>query len=306
MTKGIEMTVGNTPLCRAERFEKAAGLKAEIYLKLEYFNPAGSVKDRTALYIIREAEKSGKLEKGGKIVEATSGNTGIGLAALSAAMGYKCVIVMPENMSEERKKLIRAYGAELVLTDSALGMKGAIERADEIVSSEKNAVLAGQFVNPANARAHYETTGEEIWRDMKGNLTAFVSAVGTGGTITGTGKKLKERDSGIRIIAAEPAESPVLSGGKAGPHKLQGIGAGFVPEIYDPNVVDLVERVSYEEAVGALKILAKSEGFLVGISSGAALSAAMKYALIEQREPKKIVVLLPDGGDRYLSTDLFD
>lgn len=302
---GIVKTIGNTPLVRLYGYEKKIGSAAELYAKLEFFNPAGSVKDRAALYIINRAEREGKLSEGSVIVEATSGNTGIGLCAVARAKGYRCIIVLPETMSEERRALIRAYGGELVLTDGKAGMSGAIARAEQIVNETPRAFMAGQFVNPANVAAHYETTGPEIWNALNGQLDIFVAGVGTGGTITGTGKFLKEKKSAVKIVAVEPADSPVLSGGKAGPHKLQGIGAGFVPKIYGAQYVDKVIRAEFDRAVEAVKSLAACEGILVGISSGAALSAAAELAVKSENAGKKIAVLCPDGGEKYLSTGIF-
>lgn len=296
--------IGNTPLVELTHIENALGLKAKILAKLEYFNPAGSVKDRIAKAMIEDAEKSGKLQPGGTIVEPTSGNTGIGIAAIGTAKGYKVIIVMPETMSVERRKMIKAYGAEIVLTEGAKGMKGAIAKANEL-AEELGAFLPGQFVNPANPKAHYETTAPELYRDTDGMIDCFVAGVGTGGTITGIGRYLKEKIPSVEIVAVEPASSPVLSEGKSGSHKIQGIGAGFVPDTLDTTVYDKVIPVSNEDAFAYAASVGKKEGFLVGISSGAALAAAVSLARKAEYEGKTIVVLFPDGGDRYLSTDLY-
>lgn len=296
--------IGNTPLVELTHIENALGLKAKILAKLEYFNPAGSVKDRIAKAMIEDAEKTGKLQPGGTIVEPTSGNTGIGIAAIGTAKGYKVIIVMPETMSVERRKMIKAYGAEIVLTEGAKGMKGAIAKANEL-AEELGAFLPGQFVNPANPKAHYETTAPELYRDTDGMIDCFVAGVGTGGTITGIGKYLKEKIPSVEIVAVEPASSPVLSEGKSGSHKIQGIGAGFVPDTLDTTVYDKVIPVSNEDAFAYAASVGKKEGFLVGISSGAALAAAVSLARKAEYEGKTIVVLFPDGGDRYLSTDLY-
>lgn len=296
--------IGNTPLVELTHIENALSLKAKILAKLEYFNPAGSVKDRIAKAMIEDAEKSGKLQPGGTIVEPTSGNTGIGIAAIGTAKGYKVIIVMPETMSVERRKMIKAYGAEIVLTEGAKGMKGAIAKANEL-AEELGAFLPGQFVNPANPKAHYETTAPEFYRDTDGKIDCFVAGVGTGGTITGIGRYLKEKIPSVEIVAVEPASSPVLSEGKSGSHKIQGIGAGFVPDTLDTTVYDKVIPVSNEDAFAYAASVGKKEGFLVGISSGAALAAAVSLARKEEYEGKTIVVLFPDGGDRYLSTDLY-
>jgi len=291
--------VGNTPLLELSRFSAEYGLERPLVAKVEYLNPAGSVKDRVALEMIEEGERSGKLVKGSVIIEPTSGNTGIGLAAVAAAKGYRVIIVMPDTMSAERRMLIAAYGAELVLTDGSLGMSGAISKADELAREIPGAIVAGQFTNPANPAAHEKTTGPEIWRDTDGEVDTFVCGVGTGGTVTGTGRYLKKMKPSLRVIGAEPAGSPVLTGGCAGPHGLQGIGAGFVPETLDVSVRDEAITGTEEEAYAAARVLARTEGILVGISAGAALSAAVKAA------EGLTVVLLPDTGDRYLSTDLF-
>ncbi len=297
--------IGKTPLIELKNTEKSLGLCARLIAKTEYLNPAGSVKDRVALKMIDDAEAKGLLKKGSVIIEPTSGNTGIGLAAVAAARGYRLIITMPETMSEERRKLIAAYGAELVLTDGSKGMSGAIEKAEELSREIPDSIVAGQFVNPSNPDAHRETTGPEIWNDTDGNIDIFVAGVGTGGTITGTGEFLKSKNPDIKIIGIEPCDSPVLSGGKAGPHPLQGIGAGFVPEILNRAIIDEIMTVSGDEAYSASRFLAKNEGLLVGISSGAALHAAIKLAEKKENAGKTIVVLLPDTGDRYLSTELF-
>lgn len=301
--KSVSELIGKTPLLELTNIENEFGLKSKLYAKLEYFNPAGSVKDRVALKMIEDAEEKGLLKKGSVIIEPTSGNTGIGLAAVAASKGYKLIITMPETMSIERRKLIAAYGAELVLTDGSQGMNGAIKKAEELAGEIPNSIVAGQFVNPSNPKAHYETTGPEIWEDTDGTVDIFVAGVGTGGTITGTGEFLKSKNPDVKIIGIEPSDSPVLSGGKAGAHPLQGIGAGFVPEILNTDIIDEVLTVSGDEAYFASRLLAKSEGVLVGISSGAALHIAIEKA--KKEEGKTIVVLLPDLGDRYLSTDLF-
>ncbi len=301
--KSVSELIGKTPLLELTNIEKELGLKSRIYAKLEYFNPAGSVKDRVALKMIEDAEEKGILKKGSVIIEPTSGNTGIGLASVAASKGYKLIITMPETMSVERRKLIAAYGAELVLTDGSKGMNGAIEKAEELAREIPDSIVAGQFINPSNPKAHFETTGPEIWEDTDGTVDFFVAGVGTGGTITGTGEYLKSKKSNIQIIGIEPSDSPVLSGGKAGAHPLQGIGAGFVPEVLNTDVIDEVVTVTGDEAFFASRLLAKNEGVLVGISSGAALYVAIEKA--KKEEGKTIVVLLPDLGDRYLSTTLF-
>lgn len=298
--------IGSTPLVRLHNIEKEYGLKAQILAKLEYLNPAGSVKDRVAKAMIEDAEKSGALKPDSVIIEPTSGNTGIGLCLMAAVKGYRIIIVMPETMSVERRQLMKAYGAELVLTDGEKGMSGAIERAEQLSRENPNSFIPGQFVNPANPEAHYSTTGPEIFEDTDGKVDFFVAGIGTGGTITGTGRYLKEKISGIKIIGVEPSDSPVLTGGKAGAHKLQGIGAGFVPEVLDTTVYDEVIPVENEAAFEAGRVIAKREGVLVGISSGAALFAAIELAKRPENEGKRIVVLLPDTGDRYLSTELFN
>ena len=301
----ISELTGHTPLVALTNYARATGLSACILGKFEYFNHAGSSKDRVALAIIEEAERSGKLKRGGVIVEPTSGNTGVGLASVAAARGYRVVLTMPDTMSRERRQLLAAYGAELVLTEGAKGMAGAIQKAEEIANATPGALLAGQFVNPANPRAHYERTGPELWADAEGDLAAFVAGVGTGGTLSGVGKYLKERDGRVRIVAVEPKGSPVLSAGKSGKHGLQGIGAGFVPDTLDMSLIDEVLTVTEEEAITACRLLATSEGVLVGISSGAALHAAGLLAKRAEYEKKRIAVLFPDGGERYLSTGLF-
>ncbi len=300
--KSMEQLIGRTPLLELARLEN----NARILAKLESFNPAGSVKDRVGLMMIREAEKSGTLKPGSVIIEPTSGNTGIGLAAVAAVRGYRTIIVMPDTMSMERRMLMTAYGAELVLTDGAKGMKGAIEKAEELAKEIPGGFIAGQFVNPANPQAHYESTGPEIWADTEGKIDVFVAGIGTGGTITGTGKYLKEQNPEIRVVGIEPADSAVLSGKPAGAHGLQGIGAGFIPEVLDTEIYDEVLPVTTEEAYAAARLMGKKEGILVGISSGAALHGALELASRSENAGKTIVVLLPDAGDRYLSTDLFE
>lgn len=298
--------IGKTPLLEIRNYEKNHGLTdVTLLVKLEYLNPAGSVKDRTALNMIEEAEKAGKLQPGAIIIEPTSGNTGIGLAAVAAAKGYKAVLTLPETMSVERRKLLQAYGAKLVLTDGTKGMKGAIAKAEELQASTPGSVILGQFVNPANPAVHKATTGPEIWEDTDGKVDIFVAGVGTGGTITGIGEYLKEQNPDIKIVAVEPAGSPVLSGGDAGAHKIQGIGAGFVPEVLNTDIYDEVIQVSNEDAFAAGRAIAVEEGVLVGISSGAALHAAGELAKRPENKGRTIVALLPDSGDRYLSTPLF-
>ena len=297
--------IGNTPLLELGNYEKAHGLEATILAKLEYLNPAGSVKDRIALAILDDAESRGLLKPGSVIIEPTSGNTGIGLAAVAAACGYRIILTMPETMSVERRSLLRAYGAELVLTEGAKGMKGAIAKARELAAQTENSFIPGQFTNPANPRAHRETTGPEIWRDTDGKVDIFVAGVGTGGTVTGVGEYLKEQNPAVRIVAVEPAGSPVLSGGASEPHKIQGIGAGFVPDTLNRAVLDEILPVENEDAFAAGRELARREGVLAGISSGAALHAATVLAKRPENRGKMIVVLLPDTGDRYLSTPLF-
>lgn len=304
--KSITELVGKTPLLELTNYAKNNGLNAKIIAKVEYFNPAGSVKDRIAKAIIEDYEEKGILQKGATIIEPTSGNTGIGLAAIAAAKGYKLVITLPDTMSVERRNLIKAYGAELVLTDGSRGMKGAIEKAEELHKEIPGSVIAGQFINPANPKAHYLTTGPEIWGDTDGEIDIFVSGIGTGGTISGTGKYLKEKNPKIKVIGVEPKGSPVLTEGHAGPHGIQGIGAGFVPETLDTSIYDEVVAVSNEDAFKTGKAIAKSDGILVGISSGAAIFAATELAKRPENAGKTIVVLLPDTGDRYLSTPLFN
>lgn len=303
--KSADQLIGKTPLLELTNIEKKLGLKATILAKLEYFNPAGSVKDRVAKAMIDDAEASGALKQGSVIIEPTSGNTGIGLAAVAAARGYRIIIVMPETMSVERRQLMRAYGAELVLSEGSKGMTGAIAKAEELAKEIPNSFIPGQFVNPANPKAHFDTTGPEIYEDTDGNVDIFVAGVGTGGTITGTGEYLKSKNPDVKVVAVEPKDSPVLSEGKAGAHKIQGIGAGFVPDVLNTTVYDEVFPVSNEDSFETGKLLGKSEGVLVGISSGAALYAAIELAKRPENEGKTIVVLLPDTGDRYLSTPLF-
>ncbi len=294
--------VGNTPLVEANNFVKKNDLKAKVLVKLEYFNPAGSVKDRIAKAIIEDAENRGALKEGSVIIEPTSGNTGIGLASIAAVKGYRIIITMPETMSVERRNLMKAYGAELVLTDGAKGMKGAIAKAEELAKEIPNSFIAGQFVNPVNPATHKATTGPEIWKDTEGKVDIFVAGVGTGGTVSGTGAYLKEQNPNVKIVAVEPATSPVLSKGEAGPHKIQGIGAGFVPQTLDTSIYDEIITVENDDAFSAGRAFAKQEGVLVGISSGAALHAAKELAARPENEGKTIVALLPDTGDRYLST----
>lgn len=300
-----DMLVGNTPLLMLRKLQDALGLKANILAKLEFFNPAGSVKDRVAKAMLDDAEERKLLKKGGCVIEPTSGNTGIGLAALASARGYRVIIVMPDSMSPERIKIMRAYGAEVVLTDGKRGMGGAIERAEEIHAQTAGSIIAGQFENPANPRVHYLTTGREIYNDAEGAIDFFVAGVGTGGTVSGVGRYLKEKIPQVKIIGVEPSRSPVLSGGKAGAHGLQGIGAGFVPRNLERSVLDGITTVTEEQAYSACRLLGKTEGVLAGISSGAALSAAIALAELAENAGKNIAVLFPDGGDRYLSTDLF-
>lgn len=300
-----DQLIGNTPLLELTRLEQAEKVTAHILAKLEYLNPAGSVKDRVAKAMIDDAERTGTLRPGAVIIEPTSGNTGIGLASVAAARGYRVIIVMPETMSEERRRLMRAYGAELVLTEGAKGMKGAIEKAENLAKSIPNSFIPGQFVNPANPAAHMMSTGPEIWADADGQVDMFVAGVGTGGTITGVGRYLKEQDPGVKVVAVEPASSPVLSKGTSGAHKLQGIGAGFVPEVLDTDVYDEVIVVEDEDAFATSRKVGRIEGVLMGISSGAAVWAALQLAKRPENEGKNIVVLLPDAGDRYLSTPVF-
>lgn len=298
--------IGNTPMMRLDALAKSEGAKANIIAKLEYFNPAGSVKDRVAFNMITEAEKSGKLKPGATIIEPTSGNTGIGLAAVGAARGYKVILTMPETMSVERRNLVKAFGAEVVLTDGSKGMSGAIEKANELKKSIYGAIIAGQFENPANPQAHYETTGPEIWRDTEGKIDVFVAGIGTGGTVSGVGKYLKEQNPDIKIIGVEPASSPVLTQGHGGAHKIQGIGAGFVPETLNRDVIDEVITCTDKAAYETGNKIAKAHGILVGISSGAAVWAAIEISKRPEFSGKNIVALLPDTGDRYLSTGMFD
>lgn len=302
----ITQIIGKTPLVELQNYEKKNECFAKIVAKLEYMNPAGSAKDRIALEMIEEAERSGELKKGGTIIEPTSGNTGIGLAAIAAARGYKVIITMPETMSAERRMLMKAYGAELVLTDGNKGMSGAIEKAEELKKEIKGSIIAGQFTNKANPQAHFKTTGPEIWNDTDGKLDIFVATVGTGGTLTGTAEYLKEKNGNVSICAVEPADSPLLSKGYCGPHKIQGIGANFVPSILNTKIYDEIITATTEEAFSATRELAKTEGFLVGISSGAALHAATVMAKRPENKGKVIVVLLPDTGERYLSSGLFE
>ncbi|MGI6021128.1 MAG: cysteine synthase A [Lachnospiraceae bacterium] len=303
--KSADQLIGKTPVLELTHIEKNDDLKANILAKLEYFNPAGSVKDRIAKALIEDAEATGKLKPGSVIIEPTSGNTGIGLASVAAAKGYRIIIVMPDTMSVERRQLMKAYGAELVLSEGAKGMKGAIAKADELAKEIPESFIPGQFVNPANPKAHYETTGPEIYEDTDGKVDIFVAGVGTGGTVTGVGEYLKEKNPDIKIVAVEPASSPVLSTGVAGSHKIQGIGAGFVPDVLNTDIYDEIITVSNEDAFATGKRVGREEGVLVGISSGAALFAAIELAKRPENEGKNIVVLLPDTGDRYLSTALF-
>ena len=304
--QSVTELIGRTPLLEVKNLEKELNLQARVLVKLEYFNPAGSVKDRAALQMITEAEENGTLKPGSAIIEPTSGNTGIGLASIAASRGYRAIFVMPETMSIERRKLLKGYGAEIVLTEGAKGMKGAIEKAKELEQEIENAVILGQFVNTANPRAHEKTTGPEIWEDTQGQVDLFVAGVGTGGTITGTGAYLKSVNPSIEIVAVEPESSAVLSGENPGPHGLQGIGAGFVPDVLNTSVYDRISKVKEQEAYKASRLLAEKEGVLVGISSGAALSVALLEAGKEENRGKTIVALLPDTGERYLSTPLFD
>lgn len=303
--KGALGLIGNTPLVEISNIEKELSLPAAVLVKLEYLNPAGSVKDRVAKAMIEDAEKKDLLKEGSVIIEPTSGNTGIGLAAIAAVKGYRVILTMPETMSVERRNILKAYGAEIVLTEGAKGMKGAIEKAEQLAGEIPGAFIPGQFVNPANSAAHRSSTGPEIWEDTEGKVDIFVAGVGTGGTLTGVGEYLKAKNPQIRIVAVEPSDSPVLSEGKSGPHKLQGIGAGFVPEVLNTDIYDEIIQIRSEEAYAASKLLAKKEGVLVGISSGAALHAAFELARRPENKGKTIVALLPDSGDRYYSTPLF-
>ena len=306
LVKNLVELVGNTPLMELTKVEEKYALKAKIFAKIEYFNPAGSIKDRIAMQMILDAEEEGKLKKGATIIEPTSGNTGIGLSAIGVARGYKVIIVMPESMSLERRKLVQAYGAELVLTEAAKGMKGAIAKANELLEEIEGSVILGQFDNPSNPKVHYLTTGPEIYKDLNGKVDALVAGVGTGGTISGAGKYLKEQNKNTKIFAVEPLASAVLSGEKPGPHMIQGIGPGFVPNTLDTNIYDEIIKVSNEDALAFGKMISRTEGILVGISSGAALFAAVELAKKEEYANKNIVVVLPDNGDRYLTTKLFE
>ncbi len=297
--------IGNTPLVEVNNIEKARDLNAHVLVKLEYFNPAGSVKDRIAKAMIEDAEEKGRLKEGSVIIEPTSGNTGIGLAAIAAAKGYRIILTMPETMSVERRNILKAYGAEIVLTEGAAGMKGAIAKAEELAAQTENSYIPGQFTNSVNPKTHRETTGPEIWNDTEGNVDIFVAGVGTGGTVTGVGEYLKSRNTGIKVYAVEPAASPVLSEGKSGPHKIQGIGAGFVPEVLNTKIYDGVIKVDNDDAIDTARLLAASEGISTGISSGAALWAALQLAEHPENKGKTIVALMPDSGDRYYSTALF-
>ncbi len=301
----VDQLIGNTPILQLNNLKKKLGLYANVFAKLEFFNPAGSVKDRVGLMMLNEAEKSGQLKPDSTIIEPTSGNTGIGIAAVAACRGYRVIIVMPETMSVERRMLMKAFGAELVLTDGSKGMSGAIEKANQLAKEIKNSFVPGQFTNPANPKAHFETTGPEIYRDTDGNIDIFVAGVGTGGTITGTAKYLKSKNNDIKIVAVEPKDSAVLSGKDAGAHAIQGIGAGFIPDVLDTSIIDQIITASTDNAFESARVLGKTEGVVVGISSGAALYAAIELAKDVNNKDKNIVVLLPDAGDRYLSTPLF-
>ena len=303
--KGMLDLIGNTPLVEVVNIEKELGLEAAVLVKLEYFNPAGSIKDRVAKAMIEDAEEKGLLKEGSVIIEPTSGNTGIGLAAIAAGKGYRTILTMPETMSVERRNILKAYGAEIVLTPSGKGMAGAIEKAEELAREIPGGFVPGQFINPANPAAHRATTGPEIWRDTDGKIDILIAGVGTGGTLTGTGEYLKEQNPDVKIVALEPTDSPVLSKGKGGPHPIQGIGAGFVPEILNTEIYDEIYRATGEESIAAAKLLAKKEGISVGISSGAALSGAIELAKLPENKGKVIVAILPDSGDRYYSTALF-
>ena len=304
--KSIEELIGKTPILELKNIKKKYQLKAHIFAKLEYLNPAGSVKDRVGKAMLDDAEKRGILKKDSVIIEPTSGNTGIGIAAVGAARGYRVIIVMPETMSEERKLLMKAFGAELILTKGSEGMSGAIKKAEELNKEIPGSFIAGQFVNPANAKAHFDTTGPEIYEDMNGEIDIFVAGIGTGGTITGTGRYLKSKNKDIRIVGVEPAASPFITSGKSGPHGIQGIGAGFIPDVLDTEILDEVITVEDAEAFEIARNMGKTEGFLIGISSGAALCTAIKLAAMDENEGKKIVVILPDSGSRYLSSGLYD
>ena len=303
IARGVDALIGMTPMLEAGNIMRSLGLRSRLLLKLEYLNPTGSVKDRAALYMIDDAEEKGRLQPGGTIIEPTSGNTGIGLASIGTSRGYRVIIVMPDSMSEERRILMKAYGAELVLTPGREGMKGAIRRSEELAASIPGSVVMGQFSNSANARAHYETTGPEIWRDTEGSVDILVSAVGSGGTITGTGRFLKEMKPSVQVVAVEPSASPVLSGGEPGPHRIQGIGAGFIPSVLDRSVYDRIEQVTDEEAMEMARLAGCTEGVLLGISSGAALASAIRIA--REEAGRTIVAIMPDSGDRYLSSSLF-
>ena len=303
IARGVDALIGRTPMLEAGNIMRSLGLRSRLLLKLEYLNPTGSVKDRAALYMIDDAEEKCLLQSGGTIIEPTSGNTGIGLASIGTSRGYRVIIVMPDSMSEERRILMKAYGAELVLTPGSEGMKGAIRRSEELAASIPGSVVMGQFSNSANARAHYETTGPEIWRDTEGSVDILVSAVGSGGTITGTGRFLKELKPSVQVVAVEPSASPVLSGGKPGPHRIQGIGAGFIPSVLDRSVYDRIEQVADEDAMEMARLAGCTEGVLLGISSGAALASAIRIA--REEAGRTIVAIMPDSGDRYLSSFLF-